>query len=103
MGGPARKAAPADWSVIFDTIASEYGYTWEQFAGMTYKLLDSCLEKIAARTHNKTAILAAMHGIKIELYQKPTPVSEKTLEYAAEETQKILKQKQIAAKNGKRQ
>ena len=100
MGGPAQKHASPDWSLIFDVIASEYSYTWKQFTGLTYKQLDACLEAIAARTHNKTAVLAAMHGIKMDMYRKPIPVSEKTLELASIETEKILKAKQ--KKHGKR-
>jgi len=41
-----------------------------------------------------------MHGIKMDMYRKPIPVSEKTLELASIETEKILKAKQ--KKHGKR-
>ncbi|GAG41635.1 unnamed protein product [marine sediment metagenome] len=60
------------------------------------------MKAIARREHNKTAVLAAMHGIKLDLYQRVKPVSEKSLESAAIETEKILKQKQAEIKNGKR-
>jgi len=103
VGRPVQKRhAGVDWSVIFDSIASEYGYTWEQFINMTYKLLNCCLEAIAKRTHNNTVIQAAMHGIKMDLYKRVKPVSEKLLEQANIETYKLLQQKQVAAKNGKR-
>ena len=85
-----------DWSIIFDSIASEYGYTWRQFTNLTYKLLDTCLEAIARRTHNKTVVLAAMHGIKVDLYKRHKPVSEKILKTADAEIFKLLKSKQVA-------
>lgn|GEM_PF-5595676 len=97
-----KKASRIDWSIIFDLIASEYGYTWEQFTGMTYKILDACLEAIHRRTHNKTAVLAQMHGIKMELYekrQKIAPPSEKTLKAVDKHISDILKEKQKQAKN----
>lgn len=105
MGGSVEKTTPTDWAIIFDLIASEYGYTWEQFIGLTYKLLDSCLEAIARRTHNKTAVLASIHGIKMDLYKRVQPVSEKVLADAKTQAYDLLKQKQqkiAARKNGKR-
>jgi len=102
VGGPVSAASSVDWSIIFDLVASEYGYTFEQFIGLTYKLLDSCLEAIARRTHNKTAVTAAMHGIKMDLYKRVKAPSEKFLENARTEAYKILKEKQAAIKNGKR-
>lgn len=101
MGRPVKNSAPADWSIIFDSIASEYGYTWGQFVSMTYKMLDACLEAIARRTHNQTAVLASMHGIKMELYKRIKPISEKVLDQARAQAYKILQRKQ-AVSNGKR-
>jgi len=69
---------------------------------MTYKMLDACLEAIARRTHNQTSIQAAMHGIKMDLYKRIKPVSEKTLAYARSEAFKILQRKQAAVKNGRK-
>ena len=99
MGRPARRSQ-VDWSIIFDSIASEYGYTWDQFTGMTYKMLDVCLEAISRRTHNKNAVLAAMHGIKIDLYRRIKSPSSKDLEKGRSEAFKILQEKQAAAQNG---
>lgn len=101
MGRPVR-SGDVDWSIIFDLIASEYSYTWKQFIKLTYKQLNIYLEAIARRNHNKTAVLASMHGIKIDLYKRIKPVSKQTLENARKEAYKILKQKQKAAQNGKR-
>lgn len=100
MDRPVCQNPTVDWSIIFDLIASEYGYTWQQFTNLTYKLLDACLEAITRRTHNKTAALAAMHGIKMDLYKRFKPVSETTLAQAKAEALKFLKQKRTA--NGKR-
>lgn len=61
--------------------------------GMTYKLLNACLESIARRNHNQTAVLASMHGIKMDLYKQSKPVSEETLLSAREEAEKLIKQK----------
>ena len=101
MGGRDGKGASPDWPVIFDLIASEYGYSWRRFVGLTYKQLDAFLEAIAARSHNNMATQAAMRGIKVEPYKKVEPVSEKALEGARANAYKILEQKR-AAKNGKR-
>ena len=100
MDRPVKKSPSADWSIIFDSIASEYGYTWGQFVSMTYKMLDACLEAIARRTHNQTAVLASMHGIKMDLYKRIKPISEKTLDQARAQAYKILKRKQLKT-NGK--
>ena len=96
MGGPVKQRDPVDWSIIFDSIASEYGYTWDQFIAMTYKLLNACLESIARRSHNKTAVLAAMHGIKMDLYKEHEgkPLSKDDIKRAKTEVEKILKEKQ---------
>ena len=102
MGGSVGQNASPDWSVIFDSIASEYGYTWEQFVSMTYKLLNHCLEAIAKRNHNNYAAQAALHGLKMDLYKRVKPVSEKVLDQARSEAYKLLQQKQSAVKNGKR-
>jgi len=102
VGRSVEQNAPIDWSIIFDSIASEYGYTWQQFVNMTYKLLNHCLEAIARRTHNNTVVQAAMHGLKMDLYKRVKPVSEKILDQATSEAYKLLQQKQSAVKNGKR-
>lgn len=101
MERPAKQSEAVNWSEIFDSIASEYGYTWDQFTGLTYKLLDACLESIAKRQHNKTSVYAAMHGIKMDLYRRNKPVSEKTLQQAEKRAYELLKQKREAVKNGK--
>ena len=100
MGGPVESRGKIDWSVIFDLIASEYGYDWSQFVSMTYKMLDACMEAISRRTHNKTVVQAAMHGIKMDLYRRHKPVSEKDLDNARSEIEKLLKEKQVSP-NGK--
>ncbi len=102
MERSVERTPPLDWSIIFDLIASEYGYTWEQFSGLTYKLLNSCLEAISRRNHNKTAVLAAMHGIKMDLYRRVKPVSDKTLQDAKEGAYNLLKERRAAIKDGKR-
>lgn len=93
MDRSVERSASVDWSIIFDSIASEYGYTWEQFAGLTYKLLAACLEAIARRTHNNTAVLASIHGIKMDLYKRSKPISKKILANAEAEAYKLLKKK----------
>jgi len=80
-------------------IASEYSYTWDQFTGLTYKILNACLEAIARRTHNKIVVQAARRGIKVDLYKRIKPISEEVLKNARSEAFKILKQKQ-AENNG---
>lgn len=102
MDGPASTRDPVNWSIIFDIIASEYGYTWVQFSGMTYKLLNECLESINRRTHNSIAVQAALRGIQMDLYQKHVPADAKTIEQSRMEAEKILKkrQKEILKKNG---
>jgi hypothetical protein len=102
VGKPVERSPGLDWSIIFDLIASEYGYTWDQFISFTYKQLNACLEAIARRTHDNTVIRAAMHGIKLDMYRRVKPVSQKILKQAESEIQKLLKEKQKAAKNGKR-
>lgn len=102
MGGPVRPVE-VDWSIIFDLVAAEYGYTWEQFVGLTYKLLNACMENIARRTHNERVVIAQMHGLKMELYKKSVPIPDETLQRASQRTVEILKEKQLKlAKRGKR-
>jgi len=60
---------------------------------MTYKLLDACLDAIARRNHNKTAVEAAMHGIKMELYKIHKPLTKEEIEAARNEVAKILNKK----------
>jgi hypothetical protein len=102
VGGSVGRTGETDWAIIFDLIAAEYGYTWNQFISFTYKQLNASLEAIARRTHNKTVVRAAMHGIKLDLYQRVKPASQKQLKQAEDEIQKLLKEKQKAAKSGKR-
>lgn len=103
MAGPDQRAAEVDWSIIFDLIASEYGYTWEQFTGLTYKLLNACIKKIDKRKYDQAVFLAKIHGAQLK--NEPAqlkPPSEELLKYAEAEALKTLKQKQEALRNGKR-
>lgn len=103
MDGPSHSDSNrVDWAIIFDLVASEYGYTWAQFTELTYKQLNVFLEAILRRTHNKTVVLAAMHGIKLDPYRRIKPPSERMLKKALDETEKILKEKQIALKKIKK-
>jgi len=94
-----------DWGEIFDLIASEYGYGWEKFTGLTYKQLHAWLGAIAKRTHNQLVVLAAMHGLKMDLYRQLKAPSKQILADADVEIYKQLKEKQRkkAVRNGKRQ
>lgn len=100
MASPNGNDNRVDWAETFDLIASEYGYTWKQFIRLTYKQLYHCLKAIKRRIHNKTAVLAAMHGIKMEFYKEIKSPSKEILQKAQVEIDKILKEKQ--AIHGKR-
>lgn len=89
-----------DWGLIFDLIASEYGYTWSEFTELTYKQLNACLESIARRTHNDYAFIANIHGVEMDYYQKIEPPSKAILEKARKRTEEILRKKQQKIKNG---
>ena len=89
-----------NWANVFDLVASEYGYTWDQFTGLTYIQLHAFLEAINRRTHNNTAVQAAMHGIKVDLYKKIDPPAAENLQQIDDEITKIFKEK--ASANGKR-
>ena len=52
------------------------------------------------RTHNNTVVNAAMHGIKMDLYQSQKPIKQEVLDNAKHEAHKLLKEKQVL-KNGK--
>lgn len=93
MGRPARKDS-TDWPLIFDLIASEYGYTWNQFGELTYKLLHATLEAIQQRTHNNLVIQAALRGVKLNPYKKLKSISEIDLKAGDQQVSEILKRKQ---------
>ena len=96
MGGPDEKrdAEKLDWSLIFDLIASEYSYTWEQFTGMTYKQLDACMEAINRRNHNSLVTQAALKGVKLDAYRKKKAISNADMKSAREVIRKLLAEKQ---------
>lgn len=101
MGGSVKETASIDWSIIFDTIASEYGYTWEQFIYLTHKQLAAFLAAIDKRLYDKIRINAAIHGIKIDEKAATKQPSDTELKEAEKATNELLRQRR-AAKNGKR-
>ena len=89
---------------MFDIIASEYGYTYEEFKQMTLRTLHGALEMINIRTHNEYVKQAALKGIKLEakkirrkITEMSTESKEKTLHLHAE----AIKRK-VAEKRAKR-
>jgi hypothetical protein len=51
---------------VFDIIASEYGYTLEQFGQMTVREVFVCMSNISKRKNNDLVIQAKLHGMKLE-------------------------------------
>lgn len=94
MDGSADSSPPADWSIIFDLFASEYGYTWEQFISMTYKQLNACLTCIYRRTHNKTAVQARIHGIDMDFWKEDIKPKKEVFDKANDLVDKLLREKQ---------
>ena len=91
--GSATDGDRVDWSIIFDIVASEYGYCWKDFTALTYKQLDTFLEVIAQRRHNDIVVQASLHGIKLESYRKKQTISKKVLTKARKMTQQLLAEK----------
>lgn len=57
--------------MIFDIVASEYGYTLSQFSALTPCVLFIALDRIARRNHNAFACRAALMGVKIPFKKTP--------------------------------
>lgn len=55
-----------NWIEVFDLIASEYGWTFDEFKKVTLRTLQGCLEMIDIRTHNDFVKQASLKGIKLE-------------------------------------
>jgi hypothetical protein len=98
MGRPIDGAPSVDWSIIFDTIANEYGYDWERFTSLTYKQLDAFLEAIDKRRYSDFRSRIILHGGRDPgPYIKKQPVKESDLADAKAQMNEILKRKQIEA------
>lgn len=63
---------------VFDLVASQYGYTFEDFKAMTLRTLTGCLEMIDIRTHNEFALNANIQGHKVEFKKVTKKVRELT-------------------------
>lgn len=61
-------------------IASEYGWTFDDFKKITMRTLHSCLEMIAIRQHNDFALNASLKGVKIEFKKVKKQVEDMTQE-----------------------
>ena len=77
-------------------IASEYGYTFDEFKKMTYRTLFAAVEMIGIRNHNKYAREAALQGIKLDV--KNVNRTFEPLEDAAKKQMIDVHQKAIAKK-----
>lgn len=93
-----------NWIEVFDLIASEYGYTMDQFKAMTLRQLNGCLEMIDIRTHNEFALNASIHGHKVELKKVMRQVEELS-DKMKEEMERIHREaieRKVAEKREKR-
>ena len=68
--------------MIFDVIANEYGYTFDEIRNMTMREIDVAMKYIGIRKHNEVATNARIHGLEMEM--KEVPKAEKEIKLSPE-------------------
>lgn len=81
-------------------MASQYGYTIPDFMNLTLRQIHGLMTRIVVRKHNEFALIAQLHGAKIELrkieheVRQLTPKQRQTTDRAIKEAvNRIMKAK----------
>ena len=69
--------------MIFDLIASEYGYSFEDIRNMTMREIDIAMKYIGIRKHNEIAVNGKIHGLDMPF--KETPMDKDEVVFSPEQ------------------
>jgi hypothetical protein len=75
--GDDARTVETDWPQIFDVLAHEYGWTFDQVGRLSFREIDWCLRQIGRRKHEDRAFQARLAGFETkplphEIEQDPT-------------------------------
>jgi hypothetical protein len=83
------------WFDVYDTVASRYHYTLDQFIKLTNKQIDRITKAITKNRHSEIELQAGLHGVKLKGFMNPLNLSKeqrkKSDDYAKEINERLQK------------
>jgi len=81
--------------MIFDLIASEYGYSFAEIRAMTMREIETALRHISRRRTDQAKFDASLHGVTIDAPEHPSQISSEKREAMDRGLEKIMRRRRV--------
>lgn len=82
--------------MIFDLIASEYGYSFTQIRAMTMREIETAVRNISRRRTDQAKFDASLHGVQLDQKPEHSELSRENRELMDRGLEKLMKRRRVA-------